>query len=461
MSVQSVAGIDVGTTSVKGLVINQDARVLRTAAEPLARPRQAMAELDADAIVAAVEAVAGKLWPFDALAVAGMINTHLLVDDRGQALTAAMTWNNQKAGAYATDGWTATSVVARVRCWGAEQPETLARARWVMLPRDYVTLRLSGQACTDPTSWPDLVEHGRLSPRVPADVRRLMPPLARPEETVAEYRGVPLMAGCMDSLAAVLGVGPTPPGTAIDVAGTSETAGVVSVTEAHRAAVRGSVLLPDGWWHAGPTQAGGRSLTWGAELLAGGDSQQFVSLVGQAPPRPTGIIFLPYLEGERAPLWDPAAQAAFVGLSFAHTKADLARAVLEGVAFSVRHVLDNVAPADCALHRLVICGRPSAVRAWNEIKADITGLMSFVPNELEVGARGAAMLAYAGMTGSPLGETRQALAPEGHEVEPEPRNAKKYDDLFKRYIALWPAIRGISDRAHPSNATVINAAEAS
>jgi xylulokinase len=461
MSPQRVAGIDVGTTSVKGLVIDQDARVVRTALEPLARPREAIAELDADAIVAAVEAVAGKLWPFDALAVAGMINTHLLVDERGQALTGAMTWNNQKAAEYATGGWTATSVVARVRCWSAEQPEVLARARWVMLPRDYATLRLSGQARTDSTSWPDLIEHGQLAQRVPADVRRLIPPLARPEETVAEYRGVPLIAGCMDSVAAVLGVGPTPAGTAIDVGGTSESAGVVSVSEAHRAAVRGSVLLPDGWWHAGPTQAGGRSLTWGAELLTNGDSQLFISLAEQAPHRPTGIIFLPYLEGERAPLWDPAAQAAFVGMSFANTKSDLARAVLEGVAFSVRHILDSAAPTDCAVHRLVICGRPSAVRAWNEIKADVMGLKSFVPDEPETGARGAAMLAYAGVTGLPLGEAREALAPDGHDVEPEPRNAEIYDKLFERYVALWPAIRGITRGEHPSSATVIRAVEAS
>jgi xylulokinase len=460
MSPPSVAGIDVGTTSVKGLVIGEDARVVRTAYEPLARPREAMAELDADAIVAAVEAVAGRLWPFDALAVAGMINTHLLVDEHGQALTAAMTWNNQNAGEYATDGWTATSAVTRVRYWGAEQPEALARARWVMLPRDYVILRLSGQVRTDSTSWPDLIEHGRLAHRVPADVRRLIPPLARPEETIAEYRGVPLMAGCMDSVAAVLGAGPTPVGTAIDVGGTSESAGVVSGREAYRDAVRGSLLLPDGWWHAGPTQAGGRSLTWGAELLTDGDSQRFISLVEQAPHRPTGIIFLPYLEGERAPLWDPAAQAAFVGMSFATTKSELARAVLEGVAFSVRHILDCAAPADCTLHRLVICGRPSAVRAWNEIKADVTGLKSFVPDEPETGARGAAMLAYAGVTGLPLGHAREALAPDGHNVEPEPRNAEIYDELFGRYVALWPAIRRITRADRPSSAAVMGAVEA-
>lgn len=461
MSPLSLAGIDVGTTSVKGLVIDEDARVLRTAYEPLARRGEARAELDADVIVAAVEAAAGKLWPFDALAIAGMINTHLLVDERGQALTTAVTWNNQKAREYATHGWTATSVVARVRCWAAEQPEVLARARWVMLPRDYAILRLCGQARTDSTSWPDLIEHGRLARRVPADVRRHMPPLARPEEIVGEYRGVPLMAGCMDSLAAVLGVGPTPAGTAIDVGGTSESAGVVSVSEAHRAAVRGSLPVPEGWWHAGPTQAGGRSLTWGAGLLTGGDSQLFISLVEQAPRRPTGIIFLPYLEGERAPLWDPAAHAAFVGMSFANTKSDLARAVLEGVAFSVRHILDSVAPADCAVHRLVICGRPSTVRAWNEIKADVTGLTSFVPDEPDTGARGAAMLAYAGISGLALGEAREALAPAGHEIEPEPRNAEIYDELFRRYVALWPAIRASTRGTRPSDAGVIEVVEAS
>jgi xylulokinase len=251
----------------------------------------------------------------------------------------------------------------------------------------------------------------------------------------------------MDAVAAVLGVGPTPAGTAIDVGGTSESVGVVAVGEAHRAAVRGSVPLPDGWWHAGPTQAGGRSLTWAAELLTDGDAQRFISLAEQAPGRPTGIIFLPYLEGERAPLWDPAARAAFVGMSSATTKPDLARAVLEGVAFSIRHILDCAAPADCTVRRLVICGRPSLVRAWNEIKADVTGLNCFVPDEPETGARGAAMLAYAGVTGLPLGTAREALAPDGHEIEPGPRNAELYDELFLRYVALWPALRRITIEA--------------
>jgi xylulokinase len=440
MSSQRFAGIDIGTTSVKGLVIDGDARVLRAAHRPLGSG-QAVTDLDADVAVAAVEAVADMLWPFDALAIAGMINTHLLVDDRGQPLTPAMTWNNQMASAYASDGWTATSVVTRVRRWEAERPEVFRQARWVMLPKDYVTLRLCGKLRTDSTSWPDLMENGRLAQRVPGEIRRLIPSLVQPEEAIGEYRGVPLLAGCMDSLAAVLGAGPTPAGTGIDVSGTSETVGVVADTAEHSVAVRGTLRLPDGWWHAGPTQAGGRSLYWGAGILADSDLQAFVSLVAQAPRSPTGIIFLPYLEGERAPLWDPAAQAAFAGMSSACTKADLARAVLEGVAFSVRHILESAAPADRLVNRLVICGRPSAIPMWNEIKADVTGLTCFVPDQPDTGPRGAAMLAYAGTTGLPLGKARAALAPDGHVVEPEPQNAELYGELFARYVALWPAIR--------------------
>jgi xylulokinase len=314
-------------------------------------------------------------------------------------------------------------------------------------------LRLSGQARTDRTSWPDLIEQGQIAGRVPVDVHRLIPPLASPEEIVAEYRGVPLVAGCMDSVAAVLGVGPTPAGTAVDVGGTSETAGVVLVTKAHDTAVRASLPLPDGWWHAGPTQAGGRSLAWGAELLTDGDPAVFISLVEQAPRRPRGILFLPYLEGERAPLWDPAARAAFVGMSFEHSRRELARSVLEGVAFSVRHILDRVVPAGRTADRLVICGRSSAVRAWNEIKADVTGLASFIPDEPESGARGAAMLAYAAVTGLPLGEVRKALAPDCHQLDPEPRNAARYDELFRCYVALWPALRGIIGGHRPVSAT--------
>ncbi len=442
MSRSAVAGIDIGTTAVKGVVITADSVILRTAYEELPRVIGPGCRIDPSGIVAAVKHVAQRLWPFDALGVAGMANTHLLVDDSGRALTTAVGWNDYGAFRYAPSGWSATSALARVRQWQAERPAMFNRARWLMLPRDYALFRICDVACTDPGSWPDLLaSDGDLNPALPTELQVLLPPMRTPQAVVGEYRGVPVVTGCMDSVAAVLGSGPTPVGVAIDVGGSSETAGAVAAAAAPRSAIRGVIRVPEGWWHAGPTQAGGRSLDWAAGLLAEGDRSRFLGLVLEAASRPTDLIFLPYLEGERAPVWDRDARAALAGMSLRTGKAELARAVLEGVAFSIRHVLEAALPEGLALDHLVVCGRPASFRTWNQIKADVTGLECFAPREPDTGARGAAMLAYAGLTQTPLAEVRAMLAPERDRIQPESTNVAAYDRLYARYLALWPAIR--------------------
>jgi xylulokinase len=441
MASWSVAGIDAGTSAIKGVVVNEDGHDVRRIDCPIAQGTNPGEQFTADDMAAAIESVAETLWPFDALAIAGPVSSHLLVDEQGNALTATMTWGDHRARDFATDGWTATSVVARTRWWSAHEPEAFAAARWVMLPRDYAVLKLTGHVSTDRTSWPDLVQHGALSERVPDEVRALLPPVEDPAAVVSQYRGVPVVAGCMDALAAVLGVGPTPVGTGISVSGTSESAGVVAATETHRSTVRGTLHVPEGWWHAGPTQAGGRALTWAADLLERGDRTRFIQLVESAPRRPTGVLFLPYLDGERAPLWDPDAYASLIGMTGRDTPATIARAVFEGVAFAIRHVLDSAAPLDTPATRLVICGRLSAIDVWNQIKADVTGLETFVADESETGARGAAMLAATALTGLPLGDVRASLAPSYARVNPDAANVGSYESLYGSYVTLWPAMR--------------------
>jgi xylulokinase len=436
-----VAGIDAGTTTVKGAAIASDGRRVRHATAPV-QPQAATAEaFSAESVADAIKRVAESLWPFDCLAIAGMINTHVLVGDDGAVLTPTLGWGDYRARDYATDGWTATSVVARVRYWREHAPEAVAAARWVMVPRDYALLRMTGHASTDRTSWPDLMEHGALAERVPDEVRSLLPTVCDPSTVVSEYRGVPVVAGCMDSLAAVLGVGATPVGTAINVSGTSETVGVVAAGTARTPSVRGTIELPEGWWHAGPTQAGGRAFSWAAQLLAGGERSRFLEMARAPAPVPTGIVFLPYLDGERAPLWDPDAHAAFIGLTVRDGPETVARAVLEGVAFAVRHVLESATPPGVAPDRLVVCGRLSEFAPWNQIKADVTGLATIVPDEAETGARGAAMLAGAGLGGEPVATVRDALAPRCAQLAPDPTNADRYQPLYDSYRELWPAIR--------------------
>ena len=311
-----VAGVDLGTASVKGVAIDEAGCIVRRSAYPL-QLRQLSAsriEQDPDELARVVASVLEDLWPFAAGAIVGQINTHILVSEEGLPLGPAVSWADGRAAGYAGDHWAPSSLVSRVAWWQAHDPQLLARAQRALLPRDYVLLRLTGVAISDGSSWPDLIRGGDWRDDLPETVAGLLPALGAPEQVVGEYRGIPIAVGCMDSLAAVLGSGPTPVGVAIDIGGTSETAGVVLETSEHVKAVRGVITLPEGWWHAGPSQAGGRSLRWAADLFApDGRVETVLELAAGAFQERPEVIFVPYLDGERMPLWNPQAVGGFVG----------------------------------------------------------------------------------------------------------------------------------------------------
>jgi xylulokinase len=445
-----VAGIDLGTTAAKGVVVDeQTGAVLRQARRLLgiARPRPHVVEQDPHELVEAVQQLLDALWPFDAVAVVGQVNTHLLVDEAGEALTPAISWADHRAAPHADARWGATSLVARLRWWAEHEPATLERAAAALVPRDYVLRRLVGHAGTEASSWPDLTAAGGWRDDLPPEALALLPALVPPVALAGEYRGVPAAVGCMDALGAVIGVGPTPPGTVVDVGGTSETAGIVSASSARSDSVRGLMALPEGYWHAGPTRAGGRSLEWVRGVVAvRGDLGEALALAESAPEGPTGIVFLPYLDGERAPIWNARARGVLFGLGDEHEAPSVARAVLEGVAFAIRHVVEWATPiGDPAAHAMVVCGRPARSATWNRIKAEVLGLPAFVPDEVETGALGAAMIAVAARDGIDLADVRERLAPAGHQVEPDPARAATYARLHRVYLDLERSVRGSFD----------------
>ena len=431
------AGIDLGTTAVKGCVVDELGRVHRRSLRQLdlSRPQPGWCEQDADSLLAATQSVLDELWPFEAAAVAGQINTHILVDAEGSPLAPAISWSDRRAVDYADAHWGASSLVARYRWWRANRAEMLKASTFVLLPRDYVLFRLTGHAVTDADSWPDMTEAGRWRTDAPAGLRGLLPEIKRPMDLAGTYRGSQLVVGCMDSVAAIVGCGTTTPGMAIDVSGSSETVGVVSATSEHVSAIRSAPEIPGGFWHAGPTQAGSRSLDWIAALLAPGlNVSEVLALASDAHPTPTGLIFLPYLDGERAPLWDPALRGALVGLNTSHGAGDVVRAVLEGVAFAVRHIIDVARPpSDPAPGGLVICGGGARSSLWNQIKADATGLTAKAPTDWNTGASGAAMIAAASASGLSLERVQETMAPPSTQYTPDGGSRAAYDQLYAVY----------------------------
>lgn len=432
----AVAGVDIGTSAVKGAVFSTCGRRLRGASAevPVSRPGPHLMEQDADALVRAAVGVLDRLWPFDALALVGQINTHVLVDEGGRAMGPALVWGDRRASESRGPG-RANSLRARAGWWRRHQPDRWRRARWVMQPRDYVLLRLSGQAVTDPTSWPDAVADACWRQDLSPGVRRRLPPLAQPYELAGSYQGVPVVTGCMDALAAAIGCGDSRPGTAIDVSGTSETVGLVCSTSSANPSIRGVMALPGGFWHAGPTQGGARVFEWLRLVAPSLDRDAIAGLLAAAPPGPTGIVFVPFVEGERAPIWRPEARGGLLGLGVEHHAGHLVKAMLEGVAFSARHILESVGGAcDRGPSVLYICGGSAHIEVWNQVKADVLGIPVAVPRDPDAGVLGAAMLAAAHLTGQPLARVQEVMAGETARVLPSASATAAYAPLYARYL---------------------------
>ena len=454
------AGVDIGTTSVKGVVLDQTGTVMRSTLSPLPElesPLPGRIEQDPDGIVASASHVLETLWPFDAAALVGQINSHIFLDEEGTALTAVISWADSRAAGFAGSSWRPSSLVSRVAWLEAVEPELLERASIVLLPRDYVALRLGGNEATEASSWPDLTDDGVWRTDVPTAVTDRLPLIVEPTAILTTFRGAPIFAGCMDSLAAVLGCGPTPPGTAIDVGGTSESVGTVFESPEHVPAVRGVIRLPDGWWHAGPSHTGGRTLTWAANAFGfpGGEVERLLDSAAAAAEAPTGLVFVPYLDGERMPLWDPDAVGGLIGLHSHHDQRSIARATLEGVAFAIRHILDVVQPIGQApVQTLLICGGTARSQVWNQIKADVVGVPTFVPTDPDTGVLGAAMIAAAGMSNLTVAEVRALMAPNLHELRPNPANHAQYSGLHQQYVRLTQTLKASGDPSARSQSEV-------
>jgi xylulokinase len=201
--------------------------------------------------------------------------------------------------------------------------------------------------------------------------------------------------------------------------------------------------LPGRWLIGGAMTATGKALDWLDErVLAGGPGPD--ALIAEAagvPPAAGGLVFLPYLAGERSPIWDPAARGAFVGLTLAHGRAHLARAVLEAAALALRHLADPIMAAGVRIDELTVTGGTARSDTWNQIKADVLQVPVAVPAVREASVLGAAILASVGLGWhvDTLAAIR-SMARVDHRLEPDPGLRETYDHLFAVYMQLWPAI---------------------
>ncbi|TME34423.1 MAG: xylulokinase, partial [Chloroflexi bacterium] len=175
-----------------------------------------------------------------------------------------------------------------------------------------------------------------------------------------------------------------------------------------------------------------------------GDRADVASLIAEAaalPPGANGLLFLPYLAGERSPIWDPHARGAFVGLTLGHRAPHLARAIMEAAALALRQVATPILAAGLRIEELRVTGGTAGNEAWNQIKADVLGIRVAVPEVREAALLGAAVMAAVGLGWypDPVAAIRSMVRID-HRRDPVAAHRSIYDELFDAYTALWPAV---------------------
>jgi xylulokinase len=480
----TLIGVDVGTSGTRALAVTTDGELVAEANRPheLLTPRPGWSEQDPgqwwDAAQAALAEVAAAAEDVVGLGLTGQMHGSVFLDSAGDVIRPALLWNDQRtaaecaeitervgaerlleiAGNPALTGFQAPKVLWLAR----HEPDAYARVASVLLPKDYVRLRLTGEHATDasdaagtllldvrardwspaildaleiPRAWMPAVHEG---PEVTGTVR---------DDLAAELglpRGLPVAAGGGDNAAAAVGVGVVREGSLSSSIGTS---GVIfSHRDAFAPDPSGRVhafchAVPGAWHLMSVTLSAGGSLSWWREQL-GGD---FDALVGEAEAVEAGaegLVFLPYLTGERTPHLDPDARGGFVGLTVRHGRGHLTRAVMEGVAFSMRDGLEIMRDLGTPDDDVRAVGGGARSPLWLQLQADVYGRAIRRTVIDEGPAYGAALLA--GVAAGAFADVNDAAARvrlREEVTEPDPERARRYEELYGVYASLYPALR--------------------
>lgn len=478
-----VVGLDVGTTGVKAIAVGLEGQIVAKAERgyPLSTPRPGWSEQEPEDWWAATRAAIADLGSLEIVGIglSGQMHGLVALDGAGRVVRPAILWNDQRTGVECaeieerigferlislTGNRALTGFTAPKLLWlRRHEPESYARIARIMLPKDYVRLRLTGEWATDVADasgtllldvarrrWSsDVLEALELDPAI-------LPPLLESPEvsgtTIAfddVSTGIPVAAGAGDCAAAALGVGIDRPGPLSIVMGTSGVvfAALPAFASDREARVHAFCHAVPGQWHAmGVMLSAAGSLQWLRDRLA--PEAAFADLVAEAEawgPGVDGLLFAPYLAGERTPHADPSARAAFTGLELRHDRGAFVRAVLEGVAFGLRDSLELVRELGGPVDRARASGG-GARGLWLRIAASALGLPIELTAVEEGSAFGAALLG--GVAGGVFEDVPDAVRRCVHvrtTVEPDPAWQAVYEENYGRFRALYPALDTVKE----------------
>ncbi len=496
MSDARLLGIDVGTTGCKAVLVDAagTVRAEATCDYPLHTPRPAWSEQDPHDWAAACTRAIREVLERDggarvtAVGLTGQMHGLVLLDAAGEVIRPAILWNDQRCGAQCEQitqrvgprrviELTGNPVLAgftapKIEWVRQNEPDAFARVAHVLLPKDYVRYRLTGELAGDVSdaSGTSLFDVGRRrwSDEMLAALelpRRWLPDVAESPQVVARIspqaarqtglpEGTPVVAGAGDQAAQAIGSGVVADGDACVTLGTS---GVVfAACDTYRTDPQGRLhafchAAPDRWHLMGVVLSAGGSLRWLRDTLCDSEVAEaqrrgcdpydiMTGIAERVPPGCEGLLFAPYLSGERTPHADPQARGAFVGLSLRHTRAHLIRSVLEGVAFALRDSLELIRQAGTRPGALRLSGGGARSRLWRQILADVLGCDLTTLRAAQGAACGAALLA--GVGAGVFDSVEQAAATVRTDATIRPGDAQAaYDALYETYRGLYPALR--------------------
>jgi xylulokinase len=486
----TLLGIDVGTGGTRAVVVDGNGHVLAAATDdhaPFASPQPGWAEQDPDdwwracrrAVRTALE-LSGSLP--SAVGLTGQMHGAVLLDEHDQVLRPAPIWCDQRTGPQCdaitkrvgatrlielTANPALTAFTLPKLLWVREhEPETWARVRHVLLPKDYARLRLTGERATDVADASGTLLFDVANRRWSAAMldaldldERLLPEVYESPEVCAGVspagaaatglrEGTPVVGGAGDQAAGAVGMGVVRPGV---VSATIGTSGVVfAATDRPARDSLGRVhtfchAVPDRWHVMGVTQAAGLSLRWFAEQLGPGDGyERLTEEAAAAPPGADGVLWAPYLLGERTPYLDPDARAALVGLAAGHGRAHIIRAILEGVAFSLRDTFTIFDEMDVPVNAIRLGGGGARSALWRQIQADVYGREVEVLDAEEGPAYGAALLAGVGTGAWPSVDVACDRAVRvAARVPPDADASVSLDRRYQAFRRLYGALRAV------------------